>query len=116
MKNTLKLSVLVLAFFASINMLANDNTATDPRKISKDKNSTSIFAERNDKVYLLLDNPELSAVKIEVRDGLDRLVYSEILEDKQAVKKTFNFTKAYAGSYHITVNNGTDVFYTAIEI
>ena len=116
MKQTLKLSVLVIALFASITMFANDKTTTDPVKAKENTTATSIFAEKNDMVYLRLDNPELSTIRIEIRDGLDRLVHSEILTDKEAVKKAFNFTKAYTGSYQITVNNGTDIFYTAIEI
>jgi len=116
MKQTLKLSVLVIALLGSINMFANENLGTDPVKITKSTNTSSVFVERNDKIYLILDNPELSSVHIEIRDGLDRLVYSETLKDKEAVKKTFNFTKAYAGFYQITVNNGTDFFSKAIEI
>lgn len=116
MKKTLKLLVLVVAIFASINLFANESSSTDPLKTVKNAKDQTVFVERNDKVYIVLDNPERSSVHIEVRDAIDRLVYSETFKDKEEVKKAFNFSKAYAGSYHITVNNGSTVFYKSVEI
>lgn len=116
MKKTLKLSVLVVAFFASLNLFANESTSTDPLKKEKTANAKTIFSERNDKVYVVLNNPELNTVYIEVRDAIDRLVYKETYKGQEAIKKAFNFTKAYAGSYNIIVQSGDDTFSKSIEI
>lgn len=113
MKKTLKLSAVIVVLLTSFALNANN---TDPRKKVKTEVLPSIFSERNDKIFVVLDNPEMKAVSLEVRDGLDRLLYKETITEQAAVKKVFNFTKAYAGSYHITVRNATDVFSTAIEI
>ena len=111
-----KRQVLVVAFFASFNLFANDSSTTDPLKKEKGTSTKTIFFERNDKVYVVLDNPELNTVDIEVRDALDRLVYKETFRDQEAVKKAFNFTKAYTGSYNITVHSGDNTFSKSIEI
>lgn len=115
MKQTLKLSVLVLAFFASINVFANDNTK-DPITVTSGIDAASIIVEHNDKVYVVFENPELQAIHIEVRDGLDRLVFKETLTDKASISKVFNFTKAYTGTYTITVNDGVNRYYKSVEI
>ncbi len=116
MKKTLKLSVLVIAFFASFNLFAIESNPTDPVKKENRTNAKNIFGERNDKVYVVLDNPELNTVYIEVRDAIDRLVYKETFKNQDAIKKAFDFTKAYTGLYHITVYNGNNTFYKSIEI
>lgn len=116
MKKTLKLSVLIVAFFASFNLFATEINTTDPLKKEKNATSKPIFVERNDKLFVILDNPELNTVYIEVRDAIDRLVYKETLKDQEAVTKSFNFAKAYAGSYKITVHSGEDTFSKSIEI
>lgn len=106
----------MVAFFASCNLFAIESNPTDPVKKENSSRANTIFVENNDKVYLNLDNPELNTIKVEVRDALDRLVYQEVFKDKEAVKKTLNFTKAYSGSYYITVCNGTNTFSKSIKI
>lgn len=115
MKQTLKLSVLVLAFFASINVFANDKTV-DPITATASIDVSSVIVERDDKVYVVFENPELQAIRIEVRDGLDRLIYRETLKDKAEIKKAFDFTKAYQGTYYVTVNDGVNTYFKAVEI
>lgn len=115
MKKKLKLSVLVLAMFASFNVFANDNTK-DPITLTSRIDASSVITARNDKVYVVFENPKLQVIRIQVRDGLDRLIYRETLKEKAAVKKTFDFTNAYKGTYSVTLHDGVNSYYKAIEI
>lgn len=114
MKNTLKLTVAFFALLTSATIYANDNT--DPIKKSKENRIETVFTEKDDTVYINLQNPELHNVSIEVRDNLDRLVYSERFKKIDLIQKALNFTNAYSGNYYVRVKTGLEIYKKTIEI
>ena len=67
-------------------------------------------------VYVSFANPELQRIKIEVRDGLNRVVYSKEIDGEASVSKTFHFNGAYQGYYTIQIQNEKKSFSKEFEV
>ncbi len=87
-------------------------------KIKKASNAIDkdVFTEGTDMVYVSFSNPELQRIKLEVRDGLNRIVYSKEIDGEASVSKTFNFKGAYKGYYTIQIENEKKSFSKEFEI
>lgn len=137
MKQHIKLSAVMLLFFISARGLANDSTILSPSPysltdeaysktvnlevfkknvVSKTTAGSPHFVVKGEKVFFSYNNPDLATISIEIRDGLDRLVYSESITQKEFILKSFNFESAFQGSYMIKISIGQQVFSTQIEI
>lgn len=88
--------------------------------IDKDKKDDEevkkVFIERNEKVYIRLDNPSMNTIDIEVRDGFERIIYTEKIKKTEDVLKSLNFKEAYKGYYTIKVSDGVQTYSKEIAI
>ena len=75
-----------------------------------------VFRKKDGRVFLNLLNSDLSPVDIKVRDAMDRLLFIETMKGTLNIQKSFNFTKAFKGSYTIKVKDGRKVYMEEIEI
>lgn len=118
MKNTLKLSLLLTLLIASVHVNATTSeTFTETEKTSTtDIADDLVIREKDEKVSVILLNLELNPVKITIRDGFGRIVFSETIKDNKTIHKSFNFKKAYKGNYSIKVKNGLTTYNKEIEI
>jgi hypothetical protein len=137
MKQHIKLSVVMLLFFISARGLANDSTILSPNPYSlwveaysktvnlevfksnvvpKTTAGAPHFVTKGEKVFFSYNNPDLATISIEIRDGLDRLVYSEVVTQKESILKSFNFENAFQGFYSIKISTSNQMFSTEIEI
>ena len=132
MRQTLKFSAIAfLLFTATATFAATSkithyeaqpallNKITNPGdKIKKASNTMDkdVFTEGTDMVYVSFSNPELQRIKIEVRDGLNRVVYSKEIEGEASVNKTFHFNGAYEGYYTIQIQNEKKSFSKEFEV
>ncbi len=130
MRQTLKLSAIAVLFLTSMTTLASTvnpvstvikngnsiaiNTHSD--KSIADEAKNDVFSEGKDTVYVSLANPELKNIKIEVRDGLNRLIYSKQVTGATSIAKTFHFNNAFKGYYTIKLNNGSTTYSKEFEI
>ncbi|WP_299766734.1 hypothetical protein [uncultured Dokdonia sp.] len=118
MKNTLKLSLLLALLITSVNIHATTlktfvaTEKSNPTTIADDL----VIREKDEKVSVILLNLDLNPVKITIRDGFGRIVFSETINDNKTIHKSFNFKKAYKGSYSIKVKNGLTTYSKEIEI
>jgi hypothetical protein len=118
MKNTLKLALLLTLLITSVNVNATGfETSIEGKKpLTSAIDSDRVIREKGEKVSIILLNLDLSPVKIIIRDGMGRIVFSETINDNKAIHKSFNFTKAYQGSYSIKVKDGSTTYNKEIEI
>jgi len=86
------------------------------RIVSKEVDNKPIFRKKDGRVYLNLWNSDLNPVEIKVRDAMDRMLFSETMDGILDIQKAFNFKKAFAGSYVITVKDGKNIYTEAIEV
>ena len=75
-----------------------------------------VFRKKDGRVFLNFLNSDLSPVDIKVRDSMDRLLFTETMNGTLNIQKSFNFTKAFKGSYTIIVKDGRKVYMEEIEI
>jgi len=75
-----------------------------------------VIREKGEKVSIILLNPDVNPVVITIRDGRGRIVFTETITNDEAIHKSFNFTKAYKGSYSIKVKDGVTTYKKEIEI
>jgi hypothetical protein len=132
MRQTLKFSAIAFLLFTATTTFAATSEmtlnevqpelsirATNPGdKVKKEPNAIDkdVFTEGTDMVYVSFSNPELQRIKLEVRDGLNRIVYSNEIDGEASVSKTFNFTGAYKGYYTIHIGNEKKSFSKEFEI
>jgi len=132
MKQTLKFSAIAFLLFTAITTFAatserthyetqpelSDITLHPGDKIKKVSSTIEdeIFTEGTDMVYVSFSNPELDLIKLEVRDGLDRIVYTNEIDGAATLSKTFNFKGAYKGFYTIHIAHGKKSFSKEFEI
>ncbi len=83
---------------------------------SKSEKTKPFFRKKDGMVYLNLLNLEKEEVTISVFDGHERIVTSELLENKEIVEKAFNFKNAHEGLYIIKVKKGFETYYENIQI
>lgn len=83
--------------------------------IDKDKAKT-IFTKQGEKIYISLNNPLMNIIDIEVRDGLNRIIYTEKIKKTRTILKALNFKKAYKGYYTIYIADGTQTYHKEIAI
>lgn len=81
-----------------------------------DKEVKKVFIEKDEKVYIRLDNSSMNIIDIEVRDGFERIIYTEKVKKTGDVLKSLNFKKAYKGYYTIKVNDGAQTYSKEIAI
>lgn len=84
--------------------------------VSKKIDYKPIFRKKDGRVYLNLLNLDLNPVDIEVRDAMDRLLFSETMDGTLTVVKSFNFKKALEGIYIIKVKDGATVYTEEINV
>lgn len=84
--------------------------------VSKKIDHKPVYLKKDGKVYLNLLNLDLNPVDIEVRDEMDRLLFSETIDGTPTVAKSFNFKKAFKGFYTIKVKDGAIVYTEEIEV
>ncbi|MDE3741373.1 T9SS type A sorting domain-containing protein [Maribacter polysaccharolyticus] len=83
---------------------------------SKSEKTKPFFRKKDGMVYLNLLNLDKEEVTISVFDGHERIVTSELLENKEIVEKAFNFKNAHEGLYIIKVKKGFETYYENIQI
>ncbi|GGG24039.1 hypothetical protein GCM10011344_25990 [Dokdonia pacifica] len=118
MKNTLKLSLLFALLITSVHVNATTLETFVETKESNPKTITDdlVIREKDEKVSVILLNLDLNPIKITIRDGFGRIVFSETIKDNKTIHKSFNFKKAYKGSYSIKVRNGLTTYNKEIKI
>lgn len=84
--------------------------------VSKKIGYKPVFRKKKGSVYLNLLNSDLNPVSIEVHDAMGRLLSSERMDGILNVSKSFDFNKAFKGSYSIKVKNGDTVYTEVIEV
>ena len=117
MKKVLKLSLLFTLLIASVSLYAGEieNTTKNKKPKSSTIKDNLVIREKNQKVSVLLLNSDLSPVKIIIRDGIGRIIFSETITNK-TIHKSFNFKSAYKGFYNISVKDGLKSYTKEIEI
>ncbi|WP_051254399.1 hypothetical protein [Arenibacter latericius] len=93
--------------------------AIEKTKLSLVSNYTKFkpaFRKKDGRIYLNLLNLDLNPVSIEVHDAMDRLLFSETMDNTLDVSKSFNFEKAFSGSYIITVGDGASVYTEEVNV
>ncbi|WP_035335431.1 hypothetical protein [Dokdonia sp. PRO95] len=132
MKQTLKFSAIAFLLFTAITTFAATSEMThyegQPELLTRASNpgdkikktskaiDKDVFTEGTDIVYVSFSNPELQTIKLEVRDGLNRIVYSNEIDGEASLNKTFNFKGAYKGYYTIHVENEKESYSKEFEI
>ncbi|MEP0262455.1 hypothetical protein [Dokdonia sp.] len=117
MKNTFKLPLLFILLIASVRVNATSFETFTKTEKTNATNITDdlVIREKDEKVSVILLNLDLNPVKIIIRDGLGRIVFSETINDK-TIHKSFNFKNAYKGNYRIKVKNGVTTYNKEIKI
>ncbi len=118
MKSTLKLSLVLALLTVSVQANASEykTPVNTTEAYSLNIDDTYVIQEKDGKVSVNLLNLDLNPIKIIIRDGLGRIVFSETISDNNAIHKSFNFTNAYQGSYSIKVKDGSRTYNKEIEI
>ena len=86
------------------------------RIVSKKIDNKPVFRKKDGMVYMNLLNLDLNPVEIIVRDAMDRLLFSETMDEILDIQKAFNFKNAFAGSYIIKVKDGKNVYTEEIDV
>lgn len=118
MKTTLK-SVLLLVLLTTsvyVNATGSETFIDEKKPITSTIDSDMVIRKKDEKVSINLLNLDLNLVEIIIRDGLGRIVFFETINNDQTIQKSFNFTKAYKGSYSIKVKDGSTTYNKEIEI
>lgn len=103
MKNTM--NVIVVALFLLTSFTSQATEVTKNPKSSTPANSF-VLKESGDIVLFNLLNLDLNPVKVEVKDDLGRIVFVETISNEKSIHKAYNFEKAFAGTYTVTVKDG----------
>ena len=74
------------------------------------------FRVKEGMVFINFFNQEMKNVDVKVYDASDRLLHSEMVENKLIVEKALNFKNAYKGSYTITVSSADGIYTENISI
>lgn len=95
------------------NILIEDEAVSilDKTEITK-----PVFIVKDGMVFINFFNQEMKTVDLKVYDASDRLLHSEIVENKLIVEKALNFKNAYKGSYTITVSTADGIYTENISI
>ena len=72
--------------------------------------------EKNNRVHLNLLNLDENPVQIVIRDGMGRKIHTETILKEKSIHKSFNFNKAYSGTYDIQVKDGKTIYSLEIEL
>lgn len=78
--------------------------------------SEFIFTQSKDEVKINYLNLDSSNVKIIVRDGFERIIYSLDVTEKQSIHKLLDFSKAYSGTYSISLKDNTENYSFQITV
>jgi len=85
--------------------------------INKEERFTPVvFGKEGNKVYLNLENSDLSKVEIKIMDENNAKVFGESLASQRTIDKTFNFENAVKGLYTISVKDGKKVYYQNVSV
>lgn len=74
------------------------------------------FRIKEGMVFINFLNKEMKNVDIKIYDASERLLHSEVVNNKLIVEKAINFKNAYKGSYTITVKSVTGTYTENISI
>lgn len=75
-----------------------------------------VFGKEGNKVYLNLDNSDLSKVEIKIINENNAKLFEESVASQKSINKTFNFEKAVKGLYTISVKDGSKNYSQNIDI
>lgn len=103
MKKNIQVIVMALCLITSISSQATEKVTNPEPSKSAD---SFVLKETGDTVLFNLLNLDLNAIKIMVKDDLGRIIYTETIANTKSIHKVYNFEKAYAGTYFITVKDG----------
>lgn len=74
------------------------------------------FRIKEGMVFINFLNKEMKNVDIKIYDASERLLHSEVVNNKLIIEKAINFKNAYKGNYTITVKSATGTYSENISI